>query len=273
MTAEAVQSVASQSVDAKRPVVFRLGRVTFSITNCDTVFEKELHELLPRCDEDVPLEQVVEIKTGCSRDVRGLLNHIFKRHSGCLWIDAGCLISPNNRKVLIAGQSGAGKSTLTMALALGYGWKVLAEDVLLIDCKADNLLTFASPFSLKDGTFELLKSTVGKAPEPILLDEWSPLKEMSAKGEFAAEFDLSILVERPNGRNVDLQTSAIPAQTLLRRVLPISNILRIDGASEKALSYFDRGQCLNVVGGTLRERIDLLLELDGTAAGTVCRGE
>src|ERR1700722_506057 len=144
------------TAETSKTSVFHLGRVVFSVANCQSDFQKTLDILLPHHanPESLKEEDIYEVNTGCTQDIRGLLTHILKRHLGCIWIDAAALIAPNGKKVLIVGQSGAGKSTTTMALALRYGWKVLGEDLVLLDQKTDQIINFASPFSLKKGTRE-----------------------------------------------------------------------------------------------------------------------
>ena len=250
------------TMDAVKTSVYKLGRVAFSVKNCDEGFTEDLDVLLPHASEteyeDIDIH---DVKMGCERDLRGLLNHILKKHLGCLWIDAGCLITPAGKKILISGQSGAGKSTTTMALALGYGWKVVAEDLLLLDKEQDMLLTFASPFSLKSGTFEMLKECVGRGPDPILQSEWSPLGEMAASGTFDAHFDFSIVLNRAVDGEPNLVLDEVSPIEYLRSILPISNTLRYKDASEKMIEYFSSGRCVRFSGGTLRERLDTILDL------------
>ena len=182
---------------------------------------------------------------------------LLKRHHDCMWLDAGCLIAPNGKKILFVGRSGAGKSTTTMALALAYDWKVIAEDILLIDIHQNRLITFGGPFSLKEGTLELLWNSIGRVPDPILNGEWSPLGAMAAPTETEARFDFAIVLFAGSAMSV----SPISSIEFLRNCLPLSNILRITGAGEKLVDYVSAGSCLEIEGGTLKERLNFILSL------------
>lgn len=234
--------------------VYKLGRVAFTVEGSDQNFRNELDTLLPRCVD------TVQKKIANPSTLRTLQNDIYEMHDDCLWLDAGCLVTPNGKKVLIIGRSGAGKSTTTMALALGYDWKVVAEDILLIDYKKDLLITFGAPFSLKPGTAELLDESIGRAPDPIIGGEWSPLGTMLAPRNLTAQFDVSIVFTRDN-ENPQFNISPLSASEFLRKCLPVSNVLRMKGAGEKLLDYVSPGKCLEIAGGTVRQRVDKILQL------------
>jgi hypothetical protein len=245
--------------------LFSLGRTVFFAQNCDLSFEQDLEILLPRYNQSTALEITpLAIETGGTNNLRALINVVLKNHAGCVWIDAGCLIAPSGAKILLAGFSGAGKSTTTMALAIGYGWKVLAEDLLLIDVQEKKVLTFASPFSLKRGTLELLQDCIGRSPDPILQGEWSPLKDMAASGEYAAKFDFTVLLEPiKSNQGKGLELVSMHPTAYLRKLIRISNILRIDRAEEVILEAIDRSECFSFIGGTLPERVNAIRKLAG----------
>lgn len=239
---------------SKSTPVYKLGRIAFAVEGCNQSFRTELNTLLPQSEE-----QAQEIVHSPST-LRTLQNQIYEMHDDCLWLDAGCLLTPDGKKVLIIGRSGAGKSTTTMALALAYDWKVLAEDILLIDYKNDVLITFGAPFSLKPGTLELLRDSVGRVPEPIVGGEWSPLGTMVAPRGLTADFDVSLVFTRDRENPVHAVTQLSPAE-FLRKCLPVSNVLRMKGAGEKLLEYVSKGTCLEIADGTVQERVDKILEL------------
>jgi hypothetical protein len=253
------------TAEISKSTVFKLGRVAFSVANCENDFKTTLDILFPHCPnpETLKEEEIYEVHTGCIQDIRGLLNHILKRHLGSIWIDAGVLIAPNGKKVLLVGQSGAGKSTTTMALALGYGWKVLGEDLILLDQKTDKIISFASPFSLKEGTRELLEETIHKAPDPILLDEWSPMGSMAAHGDVDLPFDISIFFERSLEYDPQLQIIETAKSEFVRKMLRVSNLLRHKDSPEKMVGYLGSGPCLTMRSGTLPERLQAILNAVG----------
>jgi len=248
------------TAETSKATVFKLGRVAFSVANCDVDFQTTLDILFPHSNQEtLNEEEIYEVRTGCDRDIRGLLNHILKKHLGCIWIDAGALIAPNGKKVLLVGQSGAGKSTTTMALALRYGWKVLGEDLVLLDQKTDKIISFASPFSLKPGTRELLEETIQKTPDPILEDEWSPLGTMAGHGDIDLPFDLSIFLERAEEFDPQLEIIETGQPEFVRKILGISNLLRFKNSAEQMLGYLGSRPCLTLRNGTLAERLEAIL--------------
>ncbi len=242
--------------NAAPPAVYKLGRIAFAIKDGLAPFLGDLEILLPRCDD----AKESEVHFVNSNNLRDLQNHIFELHSGCLWLDAGCLVTPNDKKILIVGRSGAGKSTTTMALALAHDWKVVAEDILLIDINKDELITFGAPFSLKPGTQELLLDSIGKAPTPIVRLEWSPLGDMVAPQGASAFFDYCFVFTR-NHTDPAFQVSKLTASEYYRKCLPISNIIRIPAAGEKLLEYVSAAQCFEINDGTLDERLHKILEI------------
>lgn len=122
---------------SEKPSIYKLGRVAFSVENGSPTLNDELELLIPKCQS--PATETLQNP----ETLRMLQNSIYKLHDDCLWLDAGCLITPSQKKVLIIGRSGAGKSTTTMAMALAYNCKVVAEDILLIDIKNDTLITLS----------------------------------------------------------------------------------------------------------------------------------
>ncbi|MFN8555511.1 MAG: hypothetical protein U0103_28940, partial [Candidatus Obscuribacterales bacterium] len=176
-----------------RPV-YKLGRVIFSIKNCDQKFENELQRLLPlhipTIEDDVQL-----ISTGCVTDVRAVFNHILKKHLKCVWFNASCLLSSSGRKVLIAGPAHSGKSSLAMGLALGYKWKVVSEDLVLIDFDTNEILNFPLPFLVRPYTMQLIEDAIGtKVPVPDLKEGWHPIGDMATNSNCTAEFDEVIIL-------------------------------------------------------------------------------
>ena len=164
--------------------VYRLGNLTFSLANASSELRAIADKLLPACDQrsdKVDLDNVVSLNVDGYVDLRQVINDVLRKHDGTIWIDAGCLLSPTGKRYLIVGKSSAGKSTLTMAMALGLGWKVITEDLLLISTLSDTLYIFATPFSFKTGTTQLLEETIHVNVSSKLLGEWLPLNSMAAE--------------------------------------------------------------------------------------------
>lgn len=236
--------------------VYRLGNISFSVPPNQGPELENLDVLLPAGSQS----DYLQIPDGVVYDLRSLQNFILEKHRGLIWLDAGCLINKSGKKLLIVGISGAGKSTTTMALALGYGWKVIAEDILLIDLNSDRLITFGAPFSLKPGTFQLLKDNVGAVPAPIFGEEWAPLGDLASYETNPAHFEFAIVFGATAKPALPLSVKQVSTGIYLRQILSISNILRLKGASEKMFEYLDGALCFTITGGSLRERLDHILE-------------
>ena len=242
--------------------VFELGRVRFRVKDCEVEgnFKRDLSLLLPHSRSQYENEEdIVEVSVN-GADLRAVVNDILKRHDDCLWADAACLLSTNGKKFLLVGASSSGKSTTSMALALGFGWKVLAEDVTLIDPATNEVLRFPSPFSLKSGTAELLRQSVGSTPDPILLGEFFPMNSVAAESSIKAPFDFAIVLDR---RQPDLKMTEIRPDDFIRRALPVSNILRVANGAPLFTSFVESGKCFSLSGGTVEQRLDILRGLAG----------
>jgi hypothetical protein len=238
---------------------YKLGRTAFSVECCDAEFLRVLDKLFVREQSDLPADEVIEVRAGCNQDIYALMRHIRRLHSDCIWIDAACLVSAEGFKVLIAGGSSAGKSTTSLALALGHGWKVLAEDVTLFDLSSNQILSFPTPFSLKGKTRALLKKTIGRQPEESLLREWVPMGDMAAIDHHDCRLNLTIFLNNVASSDLDFESVRISPYEFIRLIVSRSSVLRIKGASDRMLEYFDHGPCWTINGGTLAERLEFIL--------------
>jgi len=235
--------------------VYRLGRVSFTVDSADAAFELELTRLLPRCR--VGAEMIHDL---AADDLRGLLAKVLELHPGYLWISAACLLSPQGHKVLISGQSSAGKSTTALALALRYGWKALSEDLTCIDVRRNKIIAFATPFSLKSGTLELLEDSIAMVPETLVFGEWVPISDMHAEGEYDADLDLILYFDTAREGEPIQQFACSPGE-YVRLLLPCSNLVHDERGPDKLAEYVSSGACYRVLGGSLSERISLIRNL------------
>ncbi|MGH9553447.1 MAG: hypothetical protein ACRD3W_28960 [Terriglobales bacterium] len=233
----------------------------FRIDRCDPAFEALLDTLLPRFIGDTVTQEPFGVSVESDWNVREVLDCILKTHSDCLWIRSACLIAPDGRTVLIAGRSGSGKSTTACGLALGYGWKVVSEDVVLIDFGQRKIIPFASPFSLKWDTMQLVRDALGSLPDVNLQGEWLPMTGELIATEIDARFDISILLDFVYPHTVELQFSELNSSELLRKLLPLSNALQIPESCEKLMALLDGGSCFCIHGGTPQHRFEKMLQL------------
>ncbi|MDR1996699.1 HprK-related kinase A [Azonexus sp.] len=80
----------------------------------------------------------------------------------------------NGGAVILPAPPGSGKSTLCAALAL-RGWRLLSDEMSLIDPKATQAYALARPINLKNASIDLIRSF---APESV----WGPETYDTAKG-------------------------------------------------------------------------------------------
>jgi hypothetical protein len=236
--------------------VFRLGRISFTVKTDDCSFEQQLPKVLPVCDAKE--DMVYEIEA--TNNYRELISEVIKLQSDYLWLSAACIMSPQGHKVLISGHSNAGKSTTALALAMANGWKVLSEDLTCIDLKTNKILAFSTPFSLKTGTIEILQKTINIVPEPVVFSEWVPLNDFHVQGEYKAEFDLSLFFGKAVYGEPLIQVPCSFGK-YIRLCLPCSNLIYFQDGPDKLTEYIGSGECYEVMGGTLAERMELIIGL------------
>lgn len=246
---------------------YRLGRVVFSIANFDSRVEQEFRNCLQAYDqtESVEAEHVYDGTTAKINDILDVINDVHKRHTNTLWILAAAVVSPAGNKVLLAAPAHAGKSTTTMGLVLGYGWKVISEDITHIDLGTDEIINFASPFAVKLGTAERLKEAVKaefdtiKAPS-IEPSSWLPLKDHSVGCNLKAPFDLLFYLQPIIGG--DYKCSAISKSEFIRTLLPLSNVARHKEAAAKVSQCVQENRCFRISEGTLQQRLQTIIQLE-----------
>lgn len=237
---------------------YQLGRVTFTVDNCDPLFRRKLDSLIPIVKADAE-PKVIDV-AGFD-NLRELVNVILKDHDNAIWIDAGALVAPSGKRFLIAGESSAGKSTLTMAMAIGYGWRVITEDLLLIDTAKDQSLSLRTPFSFKPGTIQLLESTIGTKICELIDGEWLPLNTMAVDEDLPACFDCVIVLEGMDPVQPVLIGYMKPHH-FVRHILSCSNLLHLEDGIDKLLEYLQSSHCYVMQYGSLKQRIDTMLQLE-----------
>jgi hypothetical protein len=163
--------------------------------------------------------------------------------------------------VLLAGASHAGKTTLSVAVARKLGWKLLSEDLVVIDPSLRRIVPFIHPLSLRPGAQELVAEATGLRPMSLYLERWLACQNLFYKGEnVSPRFSLSILIER-DVINPILSLTVASSCEFLRALLPLSNALHIDNGPGKLKSSFDTGQCYILRNGSVAERLEILADL------------
>lgn len=88
------------------------------------------------------------LEWGMNWCVAGQAHHYLMLHAAVLERNGACVIMP--------GEPGAGKSTLTAALMLS-GWRLLSDELALIDRDDGLLVGLARPVSLKNASIEVIR--------------------------------------------------------------------------------------------------------------------
>ena len=67
------------------------------------------------------------------------------------------VLEKNGQAVILPGDPGAGKSTLTALLALS-GWRLLSDEITLIDRDDGLIVPLARPVSLKNASIDVVRA-------------------------------------------------------------------------------------------------------------------
>jgi hypothetical protein len=67
------------------------------------------------------------------------------------------VLERNGKAVILPGDPGAGKSTLTAALALS-GWRLLSDEITLVDRDDGMIVPLARPVSLKNSSIDIIRA-------------------------------------------------------------------------------------------------------------------
>ena len=105
------------------------------------------------------------------------LNWCISGHMHQYLILHAAVLARGDDAVILPGPPGAGKSTLTAALAL-RGWRLLSDELTLIDPETGLLHGLARPVSLKNQSIDVIRAF---APEAVI----GPVARDTAKGTVA----------------------------------------------------------------------------------------
>jgi HprK-related kinase A len=115
------------------------------------------------------------------------------------------VVERGGKALMLAGVPGAGKSTLCAGL-INSGWRLLSDELALIDPKSGDLLPLARPVSLKNRSIEIVRAF---APEAVL----GPEIRETHKGKVAH-------LRPPKDSVARFEEPAMPAWIVFPRYLP-----------------------------------------------------
>lgn len=258
-----------------------LGKCLYQLTSTDLELLKLLSKLLPKYNSPTVNLPVTSINLDGPLSIRGLnatlwanedpsvalisiLDRALADHAGLLWIDASAVLSTKGQLVLISGPSHSGKTTLTLTMSLAHGWKIVSEDIVLIDLETNQIIPFARPLSLRQDTRDKIKQATGIDPGPLTFDSWTFNNDNYCLETKPAAFDLSIDLDvTASDSTIQLERKEVPAAAFIRRIITHSNVLRLTNGTDKLVTCFESGACQILTAGTLKERVAAMLQLTG----------
>lgn len=72
------------------------------------------------------------------------------------------VVEKNSKTLILPGFPGSGKSTLCAAL-VNSGWRLLSDELTLVDCLTGNIVPVPRPVSLKNNSIDLIRDTFPQA--------------------------------------------------------------------------------------------------------------
>ncbi len=255
--------------------IFSLGRFRFKLLSSDSLLLESIgsvflldngleksamqiidldrpFDIVPNWSSLVPAPTEFEL-------IRLIVRLALDRHRDCFWMDAATVVSPDGHVVLIAGPSHSGKSTAAMALSFGLNWKVISEDITLLDVSSLSLIPFASPLSAREGTLERIHRATGAQLGRLIGGEWLNLG-CHADGSSHSKIDFAYILPKTDG-TVDEQfgVKQISLADFVRHLVPISNILHLPSGLESVMDLLSSARCFGIEGGNLNERLDCIV--------------
>lgn len=133
------------------------------------------------------------------------LNWVISSHAYGFLVIHAAAVERDGRALILAADPGSGKSTLCAAL-VHQGWRLLSDELTLVDLSNGTIFPIARPISLKNASINVVKNL----GEDILL---SPVCHDTAKGSIAH-------MKPPAASVAALGVAAIPAQMVFPKFSP-----------------------------------------------------
>lgn len=196
--------------------------------------------------------------------VSGLCKRLYDNHADCIWMDAAALCAPDGRLVLLTGPSCAGKSTLALGMSLVHGWKILSEDITLIDPERRTVLACPAPSGIRAGTAERLTDLGSLRNTMPAQTGWFFDPNLYMSKSMPAKFDQAVALEPLGESGCDapakMSLQFLSSYEYIKSVLPFSNLLRLDNKIGVLHEAVEQARCVKLSGGTLRERVEFLCQ-------------
>jgi len=186
-----------------------------------------------------------------------LITQAYRHHLGHIYMDGCVFVTPDKKLVLLVGVSHSGKTTMTFAAVRQLGWKILAEDRVIINPTNNHIVRFVHPLSIREGTQELIEEATGLPPLELYLNRWLADTNMfySDADIDQAKFSVSILLEG-GGPNIPFRVTNASMGEFLRALLPMSNALHVDEGPECLASFIEQSKYHVVTAGTVGQRLE-----------------
>jgi hypothetical protein len=255
------------------PEIFSLGDFTFRLTSRNQQRLDEARKLYASTSSaasyqlfDLDNVEARVVPSQYATIFHALITDAYRHHQGLIYVDGCALVTTGSQLVFLAGASRAGKTTLTVAAAQKLGWKIVSEDLVLLDPAFGRIVPVVHPLSLRPGAQQLIAEATGLPPLSLYLDRWLACHDMFYTGPSSPpRFAHSILIDSaPN--DAPFSASSLRSHELLRALLPLSNALSLDDGTNSLNACIEQSSCSIICGGTVGERLAFLTELDSHAA-------
>ncbi len=174
------------------------------------------------------------------------LNWVISSHAhACLVIHAA-VVERGGRALILAADPGSGKSTLCAAL-VRRGWRLLSDELALIDLASGAVQPIARPISLKNASIEIVRGLGGDVVlSPVCVD--------TAKGSIAH-------MKPPAASVAALAVTAMPALVMFPKFVPARGLTseRV-GSAHAFLEIARHGFNLSILGGDGFDAIARLID-------------
>ena len=138
------------------------------------------------------------------------LNWCISFHSHQYLVFHAAVVEKHGKTLILPGEPGSGKSTLCAAL-INMGWRLLSDELTLVDCISGNIVPTPRPVSLKNESIDLIAETF---PD----NQFSPIVHDTLKGSVA-------LMRPPTSAIIRAEESALPSLVVFPKYLKNQSLL------------------------------------------------